>query len=33
MKLGNKIYKELPQICSKKTPMKKNLQDIPFYTH
>ncbi len=33
MKLGNKIYKELPAICSRRTPMKKDLQDMPFWTH
>jgi hypothetical protein len=34
MKLGGKIYKELPKICGKKTPNKKDFTgDLAFVSN
>lgn len=33
MKLGNRIYKELPGVCSKKAPVKKDFENINYWTY
>lgn len=33
MKLGNKVYKQLPSVCSRKTPGKKDFEGLEYWTH